>query len=51
MVKTLEIIYEKADLKQLVNNATQINFEERTQLGDLTTKPVDLKLKPGSKPF
>ena len=56
----------KADLNQLSDNATQLNAEERTQLlslledfedlfgvtlGDWATEPVNLELKPGSKPF
>ena len=32
MVKILVSTYVKADLKQVVDNATQMNSEERTQL-------------------
>ena len=32
MVKIIDITYVKADLKQVDNNATHINAEERTQL-------------------
>ena len=32
MVKILESTYVKADLKQVVNNATQLNAKERTLL-------------------
>ena len=31
-IKIIGIIYAKADLKQVANNATQLNAEERTQL-------------------
>ena len=56
----------KADLKQVSDNSTQLNAEEINQLlslpkdfedlfgvtlGDWATEPVDLELKPGSKPF
>ena len=56
----------KVDLKQVANNATQLNTEERTQLlgllkyfeylfygtlGDWYTEPVKLELKPDYKPF
>ena len=66
MVKILDITYEKADLKQLDDNITQLNYEERTMLpslleefedlfdgtlGDWATEPVNLELKPYSKPF
>ena len=65
-VKILDSTYEKADLKQVANNATQLNNEERTQLvsllkysedlfdgtlGDWAIEPVGLKPKPDSKPF
>ena len=57
MVKILNSTYAKADLKQVFNNATQMNAEERTQLlsiledfkdffdvdlGDWATESVDL---------
>ena len=66
MVKILNSIYEKADLKQVANNATKLNAEERTyllslfkdsedlfdgDLGDWATEPVKLDLKPGYRPF
>ena len=66
MVKIFDSIYAKADLKQVVNKASHMNSEERTlllsliedfekishgTLGDWATKPVDLELKPYSKPF
>ena len=66
MVKTLDSNYAKADLKQVADNATKINAEERTQLlsildefydlfdgtlGDWATEPVKLELKPDSKLF
>ena len=56
----------KEDLKQVANKTTQMNYEEITQLlslfkdfedlfdgtlGDWTTEPVDLELKPDYKPF
>ena len=65
MVKILDSTYAKADLEQLVK-ASQMNAEERTfllspiedfeecfdgTLGALATEPVDLELKPDSKPF
>ena len=55
-----------ADLKQVTDNATQLKAEERIQLlsllkyfedlfdgtlGDWDTDPVNLELKPNSKPF
>ena len=66
LLKILDSTYAKADIKQVADNATQLNYEERTQLlmllkyfqdlfdgtiGDWYTEPVDLKLKPGSKPL
>ena len=66
MVKILNSTYAKAYLKQVADNTTQLNAEERTQLlsliedsedlfdgtlGDWSTGLVDLDLKPGSKPF
>ena len=66
LVQILNIIYAKADLKQVSNNATQINAEEWTQLlilvensedlfggtpGDWYTDPFDQKLNPDFKPF
>ena len=66
MVKILDITYEKAYLKQVSNNKTQLNAEEITlllslledfedlfddTLGDWATEPVDLELKPYSKLF
>ena len=66
IVKIINNIYAKTDLKQVTNNATQLNAEETTQLlrllenfeaffngtlGYWYTDPVDLELKPDSKPF
>ena len=66
MVKILDSTYVKADLKNVPNNSTQINAEERTQLlslledfedffggtlGYWATDPVELDIKPGSKLF
>ena len=66
LVKILDSNYEKADLKQVANNATQLNTEEKTQLlrvlkyfeeffdgtlGDWDTELIDLELKPYSEPF
>ena len=59
MVKILDSTYAKADLEQVVN-ASQLNDEERLKkfqdlfygtLGDWSTEPVDLELKPYFKPF
>ena len=64
-VKNLNSTYKKADLKKLVNNS-HLNAEERTlllillenfedlfdgTLGNWATEPVELELKPCSKPF
>ena len=66
MIKILDSNYAKADLKQIADNVTQLNTEERTQLlriledfedlfagnlGDWETDPVYLELTPGSKLF
>ena len=66
MVKILDITYAQADLEDLVAKSSQLNAEERTlllslpedleelfdgTLGDWATEPVDLELKPYSKPF
>ena len=66
MVKILSCTFAKADLNQVADNTTQLNYEERTQLlslledleecfdctlGDWATVPVNLELKPGYKPF
>ena len=66
MIKIIGSTYAKEDLKQAANNVTHLNAEERTlllslledfedlfngTLGDWATEPVDLELKPGSKPF
>ena len=66
LVKILDSTYAKAYLKQVANNATQMNAEERTQLlrllkyfggffygalGYWDIDPVNLDLNPGSKPF
>ena len=65
-VKILNSTYAKADLKKAANNANQLNAEEKNlllslledsedlfdvTLGDWDTEPVDLELKPYSKPF
>ena len=66
MVKILNSTYTKAGLEQVVNNASHINAQERTlllslledfedlfygTLGNWSTEPVNLELKPDSKPF
>ena len=66
MVKITNSIYAKADLMKVINNATQLNAEERTQLlsllkdfeelfggtlGHWKTEPVYFDLKPDSKRF
>ena len=65
LLKIIESTYVKLNLKQVFNKATQLNYEERTQLlalqifsglfygtlGDWDTEPVDLGQNPGSKPF
>ena len=66
LVKILDSTYVKANLKQVADNATHMNDEERTQLiriledlekyfdgnlGDWDTDLVDLELNPYSKPF
>ena len=66
MVKTLDITYAKAELKQVADNAIHLNAEERTlllihiedfedlfdgTLGAWVSKPVNLELKPHSKAF
>ena len=66
MVKILDSTYAKAYLKQVADNATQLNYEERIQLlsllddsedlfdgtlGDWATDTVDLEIKLGYKPF
>ena len=65
MVKILDSTYAKADLKQVADNTSNLNSEERTfllslledfkdlfdgTLGDLATDPIDLELAPYSKP-
>ena len=64
--RIIDITYAKADLKQVDNNSTHLNSEEITQIlgilkdfehlfnstsEDWDTKPVNLELKPGYKPF
>ena len=64
LVKILHSTYVKSDLKQVVNNSTQLNSEERTQLirllkdfedlfdgtpGEWDTVPVDLEINTDSK--
>ena len=66
MVKTLYITYANEDLKQVADNATQLNSEERTlvlslledfkdlfdgTLADWGTDPVNLEIKTYYKPF
>ena len=66
LVKIINRNYAKEDLKQAANNATQLNYEERTQLlrlleyfddlfdcalGDWYIDPVNLEINPGSKRF
>ena len=66
MVKIFDINYVKADLKQVYNNASQLNDEERTlllsliedfedlcdgTLGDWATERFNLELNTGSKLF
>ena len=66
MIKILDSTYVKADLKQVANNTSQMNAEERTvllsllkdfeelvygNLGDWSTEPVNLEINPYSKPF
>ena len=66
MVDTLDNTYVNADLNKVADNATQINAEERHRvvrflkyfkdffdgnLGDWSTEPVNLYLKPGYKTF
>ena len=66
MLKILDSTYEKADLKQVVANASYLNAEERylllnliedledlfyVTLGDWETEPIELELNPDSKPF
>ena len=63
--KILESTYAKSDLEKVVNDS-QLNSEEITlllsllgdfqdlfdgNLGDWDTEPVDLEIKPDSKPF
>ena len=66
LLKIIDSTYEKAYLKQVADNATQLDAEERTQLlrlskyfggvfcgtlGDWDTESVGLEINPGSKPF
>ena len=66
LVNIIDSAYENVDLKQGANNATQLNYENRTQLlrllkyfkglfdgtlGDWDTEPIHMELKPGCKPF
>ena len=66
MVKVLDITYVKEEIKQVAENATQLNTEERNlllsllkdfkdyfygTLGEWSTKSIDLELKPYSEPF
>ena len=66
MVKIFDSTYAKAYLKQVADNTNQLSYEEITlllsliryfkdlfygALGDWATEPVDLELKPDSKPI
>ena len=66
MVKIFNSNYAKADLNQVADNSTQLNYEEITllpslledfedlfdgTLGDWATGPVDLELNTDYKPF
>ena len=66
LMKIIDSNFTKEDLKQVNDNATQLNAKERTQLlrllkdfedlfdgtlGDWCTYPIDPELNPGSKPF
>ena len=66
LVKILDSTYAKSDLKPVVYNATHLDAEEMPQLlmllgyfkdffggtlGEWDTDPVDMELKPDSKPF
>ena len=66
LVNIFDSTYVKAELKQVANNATQLNTKERTQLlsilkdfedlfdgtlGYWYTETVELELNTGSKPF
>ena len=66
LLKILDSIYVKSDLKQVATNTTQMNNEDITQIlnilkywedlfdgaiGYWYTEPVDLELNPYSKPF
>ena len=66
LVKTIDVKYANEDLKQVADNATQLNSEERTQLfriledfedlfggtlGGWDIEPVNLDTNPDSKPF
>ena len=66
MDKIIDSNYAKEDLKHVADNSNHLNTEERTllpsflqdfeeffdgTLGDWATEPVDLELKPDSKPF
>ena len=66
LIKILDSTYAEAELKQVANNAIQLNADERTQLlrlledfkdlfdgtlGDWYTETVYMELKPVSKPF
>ena len=65
-MKIIDSTYVKVDLKQVDKKETHLNAKERTMLlklledsgdlfavtlGDWATEPVDLDLKPDSKPF
>ena len=66
MANIIDSTYSKAYLKQVSNSATHLNAEERIlllillkyfedffngNLGYWSTEPIDLNLRPGSKPF
>ena len=65
-IKILDSNYAKSNLKQVSNNAIHLNAEEITlllslledfedffdgTLGEFSTKPVEVEIKPGSKNF
>ena len=66
MMKILDSTYAEVDIEQVVDNASQLNAKERTvllslledfedlfygTLGNWSTEPVNLELKPDSKQF
>ena len=66
VIKILDSNYEKADLEEVVDNAHQLNDEEKGQLlallkdfedifdgtlGHWDTEPIDIELRPDAKPY